>query len=57
MTYPGIWDNTAKVVLIPDTILQRWRVKVGLSAKPMFWDGLASYQLVGRVMAYQGDDG
>ncbi len=57
MTYPGIWDNTAKVVLIPDTILQRWRMKVGLSKKLMFWDGLASYQLVGRVMAYQGDDG
>jgi hypothetical protein len=21
------------------------------------WDGLAAYQLVGGVMAYQGDDG
>ena len=57
MTYPGIWDNTTKVVLIPDTILPRGTVKVGLSKKLMFWDGLASYQLVGRVMAYQGDDG
>ncbi len=57
MTYPGIWDNTAKVVLIPDTIPSQGGVKVGLSKKLMFWDGLASYQLVGRVMAYQGDDG
>ncbi len=57
MTYPGIWDNTARVVLIPDAILPRGRVKVGLSEKLMFWDGLASYHLVGRVMAYQGDDG
>jgi hypothetical protein len=32
-------------------------VKVGLSKKLMFGDGSASYQLVGRVTAYQGDDG
>jgi hypothetical protein len=23
----------------------------------LVWDGLAAYQLVGGVMAYQGDDG
>jgi hypothetical protein len=32
-------------------------MKAGLSKKLVFEDGLASYQLVGRVMAYQGDDG
>jgi hypothetical protein len=57
VTYPGIRDNTAKVVLIPDTSLPQGRGKVGLSKKLMFRDGLASYQLVGRVTAYQGDDG
>ena len=32
-------------------------MKVGLSKKLMYRDGPASYQLVGGVMAYQGDDG
>lgn len=32
-------------------------MKVGLSKKPVLGDEPASYQLVGRVMAYQGDDG
>ncbi len=32
-------------------------MKVGLSQKQTFGDGPASYQLVGRVTAYQGDDG
>ena len=32
-------------------------VKVGLSKKLMHGDGPASYQLVGRVTAYQGFDG
>ena len=32
-------------------------MKVGLSKKPAHGDGPAAYQLVGRVTAYQGDDG
>ena len=32
-------------------------MKVGLSQKLTYEDGSASYQLVGGVMAYQGDDG
>ncbi len=32
-------------------------MKVGHSVKPMSEDEPASYQLVGRVTAYQGDDG
>ncbi len=32
-------------------------MKVGLSKKLTYEDGPASYQLVGGVAAYQGDDG
>ncbi len=32
-------------------------MKVGLSQKLTYEDGPASYQLVGGVAAYQGDDG
>ena len=53
-TCPRLWDNSKKLGLIPD-----------MSADRMVWwwkgfpagDGLAAYQLVGGVVAYQGDDG
>ena len=32
-------------------------MRAGLLKKLVFRDGLASYQLVGGVMAYQGGDG
>ena len=53
-TCPQLRDNTGKPVLIPDTttddIVWWWKV-------PAAEDGPAAYQLVGGVMAYQGDDG
>ena len=48
-------DNSLKRLLIPNVVI---RVK-GLMSKwrnPL-WEEPASHQLVGRVMAYQGDDG
>ncbi len=54
VTRPQLWDNLGKPGLIPDMTHNRmvcvWK---DLSAE----DGLAAYQLVGGVMAYQGDDG
>ena len=54
VTCPQLWDKPGKLGLIPDMTLFGiewvWKVfSVG--------DGLAAYQLVGGVMAYQGDDG
>ena len=53
-TCPQLWDNSKKLVLIPDVTADRmvWWWK-DLSAE----DGPAAYQLVGGVMAYQGGDG
>ena len=49
-------DNPRKRGLIPDShVLPHGGVWKGLSG--LAWDGLAAYQLVGGVMAYQGDDG
>ncbi len=36
---------------------ESFRMKVSRSKKLAHEEGLASYQLVGGVMAYQGDDG
>ena len=53
-TCPRLWDNSKKLGLIPDIhgYLHGWWWK-DLSAG----DGPAAYQLVGGVVAYQGDDG
>ena len=53
-TCPQLWDNSKKLGLIPDMTAGRmvWWWK-DLSAG----DGPAAYQLVGGVVAYQGDDG
>ncbi len=53
-TCPWLWDNSKKLGLIPDMTADRmvWWWK-DLSAG----DGPAAYQLVGGVVAYQGDDG
>jgi hypothetical protein len=49
-----LWDNPRKRGLIPNIhMLPHGGVWKVFSA----WDGLAAYQLVGGVMAYQGDDG
>ena len=51
-------DNSGKPELIPHAA-PAWKpsAKAGLSMKLVLSDGLAAYQLVGGVTAYQGDDG
>ena len=51
---PALWDKPGKLGLIPDMTPRRmlWGGKPCAAR-----DGPAAYQLVGGVMAYQGDDG
>ena len=53
LTYPPVWDSCPKGQVIPD------ETTVGhptvLKGKPQV-ERAISYQLVGRVTAYQGDD-
>ena len=49
-------DNPRKRGLIPDVHILL-HGGVWKEASVLAWDGLAAYQLVGGVMAYQGDDG
>ena len=53
LTCPGLWDSQPKGWVIPDDITFR-HLKV-LKGPPV-WERAISYQLVGRVTAYQGDD-
>ena len=54
VTCPLLWDKPGKLGLIPDVhMASHGGVWKGFLAG----DGLAAYQLVGGVMAYQGDDG
>ena len=55
VTCPEERDNSSKGLLIPHVVV---RVR-GLTSKRSnsLREGPASHQLVGRVMAYQGDDG
>jgi len=51
---PALRDKLGKLGLIPD----RTTACMGCGGKFLtVWDGPAAYQLVGGVMAYQGDDG
>ncbi len=54
----AVGNNPGKPELIPH-VAPAWKpsVKAGLSLKLVLSDGLAAYQLVGGVTAYQGDDG
>jgi hypothetical protein len=55
VTYPEDWDNGLKGPLIPDNVsVPHGMLKKG--GNPLL-DGSASHQLVGKVTAYQGDDG
>src|SRR5690242_21125986 len=58
VTCPSLWDKPGKLGLIPDVHIFShgvvWKV---LSLDGSVGDGPAAYQLVGGVMAYQGDDG
>ncbi len=51
---PALWDKPWKRGLIPDTTRDRM---VSVWKAPAVQDEPAAYQLVGGVMAYQGDDG
>ena len=54
MTYPGAGNNPEKSGLIPRTFSKSRFAEERL--RPL-WDGLAAYQVVGGVMAYQAEDG
>ncbi len=55
VTCSEVWDNSGKLELIPHVVIVSRKLcpKVFGSLR----EGPASHQLVGRVMAYQGDDG
>jgi hypothetical protein len=55
ITYPGAGDNHWKRWLIPDGPTRRHFLLV--KGAILLWEGSISYQLVGEVMAHQGDDG
>ena len=60
VTCPSLWDKPGKLGLIPDIhFCSAWGVveSPGLDCLGSVGDGPAAYQLVGGVMAYQGDDG
>ena len=54
VTCPLLWDKLGKLGLIPDMTTDRM---VCGGKILLVGDGPAAYQLVGGVMAYQGDDG
>ena len=55
VTCPEDWDNSSKGLLIPDMVLRvRYLLIKGIYS---LREGPAAHQLVGRVMAYQGEDG
>jgi hypothetical protein len=53
MTCPEDEDNGWKHTLILDSLI----LFEGISKAPVLREGSAAYQLVGRVTAYQGEDG
>ena len=55
VTCPEERDNRPKGLLIPHELTAV--SEVVRKGRKALWEGPASHQLVGRVMAYQGDDG
>ena len=55
VTCPEERDNSGKLELIPHE-LEGVKFLSRKRSNPL-WEGPAVHQLVGRVMAYQGDDG
>ena len=55
VTCPEEGDNSSKGLLKPHEVsgVRDWRRK----GEILLWEGPASHQLVGRVKAYQGEDG
>lgn len=56
--YPGLWDSCPKGQVIPDetTIRHLIVLKGPPETVETVWEQAISYQLVGEVMAHQGDD-
>ncbi len=50
-----VWDSSGKLEIIPHVVIVSR--KLCLKVFGSLREGPASHQLVGRVMAYQGDDG
>ncbi len=57
VTYPRVGNNSPKGGLIPRTLPGLRAGKESHAVGMALKDGLTSYQLVGRVTAYQGNDG
>ena len=60
VTCPEEGDNSSKGLLIPHVVLRvrcLWTKGASHFVGLPLREGPASHQLVGRVMAYQGDDG
>ncbi len=55
VTCPEEWDNSLKGLLIPYVVIEV-RGFMTKGRNPLR-EGPASHQLVGKVMAYQGEDG
>ena len=55
VTCPEVWDTRPKGLLIPHEQPRTRRLVV--KGEIPLWEGPASHQLVGKVTAYQGDDG
>ena len=53
---PSVWDNRKKFRLIPD-VAQETPVSWAKDPQGLLGDGSAAHQLVGEVMAHQGEDG
>ena len=54
VTYPRVVNNSSKDGLIHDSLIKTY---VFMSKAFTLWEGPLFYQLVGKVMAYQGYDG
>ncbi len=52
VTYPEVGNNDPKGSLIPH-VVERPKLRVSVTLR----EGPAAHQVVGRVMAYQADDG
>jgi hypothetical protein len=55
VTCPGVWDNRPKGLLIPHDVVEFRSPR--RNGEIRLWEGPATHQLVGKVTAYQGDDG
>ena len=57
MTCPAVGNNSPKGLLIPHVVQGVRELEPKLLVRVALQEGPAAHQLVGRVMAYQGNDG